>query len=66
MRSFLIDLHRRMVGAFRQDGVIRREEGQGLAEYALILFFIAVVAVASLTLLGGKISLLLSEVATSL
>jgi Flp pilus assembly pilin Flp len=60
MLSFLIDLHSRMIGA------LRREEGQGLAEYALILFFIAVVAVASLTLLGGKISLLLSEIAGKL
>jgi Flp pilus assembly pilin Flp len=66
MRSFLIDLHSRMIGAFRQDGVLRREEGQGLAEYSLILFFFAVVAVASLTLLGGKISLLLSEIAGKL
>jgi Flp pilus assembly pilin Flp len=50
----------------RTEAVLRAEEGQGLAEYALILFFIAVVAVASLTLLGGKISLLLSEVASNL
>jgi Flp pilus assembly pilin Flp len=50
----------------RIEAVLRAEEGQGLAEYALILFFIAVVAVASLTLLGGKISLLLSEVASNL
>jgi Flp pilus assembly pilin Flp len=60
MLSFLIGLHSRMIGS------LRREEGQGLAEYALILFFIAVVAVASLTLLGGKISLLLSEIAGKL
>jgi Flp pilus assembly pilin Flp len=50
----------------RIEAILRAEEGQGLAEYALILFFVAVVAVASLTLLGGKISLLLSEVAASL
>jgi Flp pilus assembly pilin Flp len=45
---------------------LRNEEGQGLAEYALILFFIAVVAIAALTFLGSDISSLLSKVATSL
>lgn len=44
----------------------RDEEGQGLAEYALILFFIAVVAIAALTFLGSDISSLLSRVANSL
>ena len=42
------------------------EEGQGLAEYALILAFIAVVCVAALIFLGSDISSLLSKVATSL
>jgi Flp pilus assembly pilin Flp len=46
--------------------VAREESGQGLAEYALILFFIAVVAIAALTFLGSDISSLLSNVATSL
>jgi Flp pilus assembly pilin Flp len=45
---------------------IREEEGQGLSEYALILFFIAVVCIAALTFLGSDISSLLSHVATSL
>jgi pilus assembly protein Flp/PilA len=45
---------------------MREEEGQGLAEYALILFFIAVVAIAALTFLGSDISSLLSQVANSL
>lgn len=39
------------------------EEGQGLAEYGLILALIAVVCVAALTLLGGNISALLSDLA---
>ena len=34
---------------------MREEAGQGLAEYALILAFIAVVAVLALTFLGGDI-----------
>ena len=46
--------------------VAHEEEGQGLAEYALILFFIAVVAIAALTFLGSDISSLLSQVANSL
>ncbi len=33
----------------------KREEGQGLAEYGLILALIAVVAIAGLTLLGAAI-----------
>ncbi len=45
---------------------LRREEGQGLAEYALILAFIAVVAVAALTFLGPKISNLLSSIGNDL
>jgi Flp pilus assembly pilin Flp len=42
--------------------VLCGEEGQGLAEYALILTFIAVVAILALTFLGTQISSLLSNV----
>lgn len=42
------------------------EEGQGLAEYALILVFIAIVAIVALTFLGTSISSILSKIATSL
>lgn len=42
------------------------DEGQGLAEYALILVFIAIVAVLALTFLGSSISSILSQVANSL
>jgi pilus assembly protein Flp/PilA len=45
---------------------LRDQTGQGLAEYALILAFIAVVAVLALTFLGGDISSLLSQVANDL
>ncbi|MEO6398701.1 MAG: Flp family type IVb pilin [Tepidiformaceae bacterium] len=38
------------------------EEGQGLAEYGLILALIAVVCIAGLTLMGGKINTLLSGI----
>jgi pilus assembly protein Flp/PilA len=60
MLSYLVDLTGRLMGALRD------EEGQGLAEYALILAFIAVVAIAALTFLGTDISNLLSNVATKL
>ena len=40
----------------------RDEDGQGLAEYALILSLIAVIAIAALIFLGTQISTLLSEV----
>ena len=39
------------------------EEGQALAEYALILGFIAIVAVTALTLVGGAITGKLGAVA---
>ena len=44
----------------------RDEEGQGLAEYALILALIAIVAIVALLFLGGKISTVLSTVGGSL
>jgi Flp pilus assembly pilin Flp len=46
--------------------MVQEEAGQGLTEYALILFFIAVVCIAALTFLGSDISSLLSSIANSL
>ena len=43
----------------------RREEGQGLAEYALILALIAIVAIVALIFLGGQVSKIISEVGNS-
>jgi pilus assembly protein Flp/PilA len=42
------------------------EDGQGLAEYALILALIAIVAIVALLFLGGAISEILSHVGSSL
>jgi len=42
------------------------EEGQGLAEYALILALIAIVAIIALLFLGGAISKVLSTVGSSI
>jgi len=41
---------------------LRREEGQGLVEYALIILFVAVVLVAALTTFGGTLSGLYQQV----
>jgi pilus assembly protein Flp/PilA len=43
----------------------RDEEGQGLAEYALILALIAIVAILALIFLGSQISAILSTVGES-
>ena len=43
----------------------RDEEGQGLAEYALILALIAIVAILALIFLGSQISGILSDVGNS-
>ena len=42
------------------------EEGQGLAEYALILTLIAVVAIVALAFLGGQVQTTLSNVGSSI
>jgi pilus assembly protein Flp/PilA len=41
------------------------EEGQGLAEYALILSLIALVAIIALIFLGGQVSTILDTVGKS-
>ena len=45
---------------------IRDEEGASLAEYGLLLALIAVVCLAAITALGGKISGMFSDVSTSI
>jgi pilus assembly protein Flp/PilA len=49
------------LGALRRD-----EEGQGLAEYALILALIAIVAILALIFLGGAISGILNTIGASI
>jgi len=43
-----------------------REEGQGMAEYGLILAGVALLAIVAVFLLGPKIGSLLNKVASSL
>lgn len=42
------------------------EDGQGLAEYALILSLIAVLAITALVFLGSRINDLISEIGTAI
>ena len=49
-----------LLALFSQD-----EEGQGLAEYALILALIAIVAIIALIFLGGQIQTILSTIGES-
>jgi pilus assembly protein Flp/PilA len=50
----------------KQMFLLRREEGQGLAEYALILALIAIVAILALTFLGTQISSILSDIGVAI
>ena len=44
----------------------RREEGQGMVEYALILALVSIAAIAVLVLLGPAIAAILSQVVDAL
>jgi pilus assembly protein Flp/PilA len=46
--------------------ISREEEGQGLAEYALILALIAIVAIVALIFLGNQVSTIMSDVGNSI
>ncbi|MDQ2995551.1 MAG: Flp family type IVb pilin [Chloroflexota bacterium] len=43
-----------------------KEDGQGLVEYALILVLIAIVVIGILTVLGGKVSTVFSNINSGL
>jgi pilus assembly protein Flp/PilA len=45
---------------------LKREEGQGMAEYGLILALVALAVVAAFIFLGDEVSTLISEVGSSL
>jgi len=45
---------------------LNREEGQGLVEYALIIFLIAIVLIVALTALGGSIGAVFSSISAVL
>jgi pilus assembly protein Flp/PilA len=56
----MTSIYLRVMGLIRRD-----EEGQGLAEYALILALIAIIAIVALIFLGGQVSQILSQVGAS-
>ncbi len=45
---------------------LRREEGQDLTEYALLIGLIVILAIAAITLMGQSISQILSTIASAL
>ena len=45
---------------------LQDNDGQGLAEYALILALIAIIAIVALIFLGGQISKIISQVGGSI
>jgi Flp pilus assembly pilin Flp len=55
MTKHLVGLHSRVMG-------LRREDGQALVEYGLILMLVALVAITGLTILGTDVSAMLEEV----
>ncbi|MBN2089301.1 Flp family type IVb pilin [candidate division KSB1 bacterium] len=46
--------------------LLKRQEGQTLSEYALILFLVVIVAIVALTLLGNSILNVLNQIAGAL
>ena len=54
-------LVQQLLSSLRKD-----EEGQGLAEYALILALIAIVAIIALLFLGNQVSGILTNVGTNI
>jgi len=58
----VMKLYNALINLIRLDS----DEGQGLAEYALILALIAIVAIVALIFLGGAISNILSTVGSSI
>jgi pilus assembly protein Flp/PilA len=50
----------------RLEGATKREEGQTMAEYALILVLVAVAAIAAFKLLGSNISKKVSNIASQI
>jgi pilus assembly protein Flp/PilA len=60
--TLLRTLHQIRLGLVRR----ARDQGQGLAEYALILALIAIIAIVALIFLGGQVSTIISNVGHSM
>lgn len=44
------------------NNLLKREEGQGLVEYALIIFLVAIAVITALTLLGGQVNNIFGDI----
>jgi pilus assembly protein Flp/PilA len=55
-----------MLKVLTHSALARMEQGQTLAEYALILGLIAVVSIVAVTLLGNNVSSLMNTVASTI
>lgn len=55
-----------LVNQWNQLMAMRREEGQTLTEYALILVLIAIVAIIAITALGSRITAVFNSIVTGL
>jgi pilus assembly protein Flp/PilA len=55
-----------MLRVLTHSALARKEQGQTLAEYALILGLIAVVSIVAVTLLGNNVSSLMNTVASTI
>lgn len=52
-----------MLDAYRS--LLKRQEGQGMVEYGLIIALVAIAVIATLVLLGGKLNTLFTSVANA-
>ncbi len=50
----------------RVQSILRRDEGQDLLEYALLIALIAIVCVGAITLAGGKVQQAFSDIAAAI
>jgi pilus assembly protein Flp/PilA len=58
------EMHTRAIIALRS--LVDREEGQGMVEYALILFLVSIVAIITLGLVGNDVDAVFDEVSDSI
>ena len=63
MNKLIIALYVRVMECFSN---LKSERGQGIVEYALIIVLISLVAIASMQLLGGKVSNAWSQAASKM
>ncbi len=48
------------------NNLLKREEGQGLVEYALIIFLVAIAVITALTLLGTQVNDIFGDISGEL